>query len=173
MTLEDNRLKDINEANIKIDLYRYFVLDEFTASKENDKYGTYLYKFNDKGLERYSDFIEDLEEYAKNGSYGSTKWESVWIEDFYINEELNKDWGIELYTDKDFGLPNTLQDFKEATDFDECCVWATWKAIREESLGRGSWWRISCYIPVGDILYLDKRQVQKKVELGDYDRNMD
>lgn len=165
---------EINEANVKIDLKKYLVLDEFTASKENDKYGTYLYKFNDKGLERYSDFIQDLEEYAKNGSYGATKWESVWIEDFSINEQLDgKDWRVELYTDKDVGLPNTLQDFKEHTDFDECRVWATWKAIREESLGRGSWWRISVYIPIGDILYLDKRQVQKRVEMGDYDRNMD
>ena len=49
---------------------------------------------------------------------------------------------------------------------------ASWKAIREEGMGKGSWWRITVNIPIGDILFLNTRQIQKRIELGDYDNNL-
>lgn len=177
MNLDDKRVQHVDESSIKIDLDKYFKLDDFTKDNEtvfDTVFGKYYYILNDEGVKKYQSFIQDLKSFAENGEYGSYKNESTWIENYEVYEDcFQKDTSIELFITEDFpNFPKTLQDLNDELDFDDCKVTASWKAIREEGMGKGSWWRITVNIPIGDILFLNTRQIQKRIELGDYENNL-
>tara|TARA_R110002020_G_scaffold433930_1_gene644039 strand:- start:258 stop:731 length:474 start_codon:yes stop_codon:yes gene_type:complete len=125
---------------------------------------------NDKGNKRIQEFVEQLEEYAKNHEYAKFKNEFTWIENFKSN--------IESISNKD-ELWITKQDEIDYDILEEECIEndirydidASWTAFRGEHFDGGAFWKINISIPIIHILYRPYgwKKIFTDIEMGEYD----
>lgn len=134
-----------------------------------------IWDMNTKGDKVLEATTKALHDYAKDHTYGSTKWERTWIED----------WNSELDTDEELFLP---LDITKDTDLtypklhkivNSLCPYLilSWTAYRDEDgmYNYGSWFKNRHQISIIDIFYKpvghqDTRveALSHSIEMGDY-----
>ena len=163
-------------SNIKLDLnddkLGYYKLDRIESGRDDIK--EHYFKLTAKGRKKLNESISKLKGYAEQGGYGATKWESVWLEDYKVEDEYETEILITRSKSEGWEMPVSLEQIREETSYQDMnVVNASWTVMRQESYMNGSWFRINIQIPIVDLIYLHESVIVRRIELGDYDNATD
>ena len=168
MTYTPSGLKKNFKVNLNDDTFGFYKLDKIVNGEDDIK--EYNFELTAKGSKKLDERIGKLKEYAEKCGYGATKWESVWLENYDVEDDYETEIVITTSESQGWKMPTDLDEIREETSVQDVnVVLASWTVMRQESYMHGSWFRINLKIPIVDLIYLHQDVIIRKLELGEYD----
>ena len=168
MTYTPSGLKKNFKVNLNDDNFGFYKLDKIVNGEDDIK--EYSFQLTTKGSKKLDEKISKLKDYAEQCGYGATKWESVWLENYHVEDDYETEIVITTSESQGWKMPIDLDEIREETSVQDVnVVLASWTVMRQESYMNGSWFRINIKIPIVDLIYLHQDVIIRKLELGEYD----